>query len=223
MLNTKFKFETIHVKSDKIFPIVKMETNERTGEKYRVRPKLNEVVKAIVLNDMPLIEDGELPSSTANQLTICGVTFRFLDRKDYISYRYDHNDQGGWFAHSGVTMSVYSRSNYKDIKRWVKIGKDGSLNAQQLYVRYRELKEFAEIQKEKMEREKAEYEAFSNDLKGLRETLSIGSPDRLDRHRGGSFGTFGGNYTLTVELPNREAVQEIYTMVEAIREQYAPV
>ena len=149
ILNTKLKFETIRVESDKIFPIVKTEISSN-GEKYRVRPKLNEVVKAIVLNDMPLNEDDELPSPMANQLTICGVTFRFLDRKDYIDYRYDRNDKGGWFGHSGITMSVYSRSSYKDIKRWVKIGKDGALNFQQLYIRYRELKEFAEIQKEKM-------------------------------------------------------------------------
>ena len=58
MLNTKFKFETIHVKSDKIFPIVKMETNERTGEKYRVRPKLNEVVNLLnKLNKSHIVED----------------------------------------------------------------------------------------------------------------------------------------------------------------------
>ena len=203
MLATKmFKFETIRRKIDKIFPSDKS-----------VRVKLNEVVKAVVGSDMPLIDDGELPSPSANQLTICGVTFRFLERKDYRNYGHVGLNHGGWFGYSGITMSVYSRSNYKDIKRWTKIGKDNSLNVAQLYVRYRELKEFAEIQKEKMERERAEYEAFSNDLKDLRETLSIASPDRLERHRGGSFGTFGGNYQLTIELPNRASVEEIYTMV----------
>ena len=72
MLATKmFKFETIRRKIDKIFPSDKS-----------VRVKLNEVVKAVVGSDMPLIDDGELPSPSANQLTICGVTFRFLERKD---------------------------------------------------------------------------------------------------------------------------------------------
>ena len=120
-----------------------------------------------------------------------------------------------------ATKAIYQAVNRDKIKRTGPYGKAGSLQAIKT-MRY-EVSPFAEAQKEKMEREKAEYAAFSNDLKGLRETLSIGSPDRRDRHRGGSFGTFGGNYTLTVELPNREAVQEIYTMVEAIREQYAPV